>query len=133
MPDIRFHCKNCGKDLCIDARGAGMQVECPQCNGKVIVPKPIIAPPLPNRSNVAHAVNCEKCKSPMQKTKKVDKSILLQIVGVFVFIWGLCCLIVFPIGTIFGIVLMIAAARMGYSKKPVWLCPNCGFFFERAN
>ena len=142
MPDIHFQCDGCTKSLAIESRGAGMQVSCPDCGKKLIVPPanqpaalpPVVAPPLPKKSVVAgHApVLCEKCKAAMQKTKKVDKSLLLQIVGVFVFFFGLSCLILFPIGTVIGIILMIAAARMGYSKKPVWLCPNCGFFFERA-
>lgn len=77
-------------------------------------------------------VNCQQCGTLMRAGKKVDKSYSLQVVGILVFLIGFALLFLFPIGTLFGIVLMIAAARMGYSKKNAWICGNCGYFFERA-
>lgn len=36
--DILFDCPNCGKNLGIDARGAGLVVKCPDCGTKMQVP-----------------------------------------------------------------------------------------------
>ena len=77
-------------------------------------------------------IKCQQCGSEMKKTKKVNRDMAMQVVGVLVFLFGLCLLFFFPIGTIAGLVLMVAAGRLGYSKKKVWLCGNCGYFFERA-
>ncbi len=77
------------------------------------------------------SIKCKQCDGTMTKSKKVDKSMALQLVGVLVFIAGLILLFVFPIGTLFGVVLMIVSLFLGYSKKPVWKCGSCGFFFER--
>lgn len=66
----------------------------------------------------------------MSPLKKVDKSLTLQLVGVLVFIVGVLLLFVFPVGTVFGIILMVVATRLGYSKKKVWKCDECGYFFE---
>jgi len=68
----------------------------------------------------------------MKKTKKTDSSFALQFVGLILFLCGLVALVFFPIGTIAGLIVMILVARMGYSRKKVWLCKNCGYFFERA-
>jgi len=68
----------------------------------------------------------------MSKTTKADRNLGLQLLGVILFLVGLGLLFVFPLGTIAGIILMIGAARLGYSKKKVWKCGNCGYFFERA-
>lgn len=39
--DILFDCPNCGKNLGIDARGAGLVVTCPDCGTKMQVPMSI--------------------------------------------------------------------------------------------
>jgi len=36
--DIIFDCPHCGKSLAIDARGAGLEITCPDCNAQVMVP-----------------------------------------------------------------------------------------------
>ena len=36
--DIVFDCPNCGKNLAIDSRGAGLEIVCPDCNAPVMVP-----------------------------------------------------------------------------------------------
>ncbi|MBT4207875.1 hypothetical protein HOE22_05970 [Candidatus Woesearchaeota archaeon] len=66
----------------------------------------------------------------MEKSKQVDKNIGLQIVGVLVFIIAFGLLFLFPFGTIFGIILMIASGRLGYKKLKGWKCASCGYFFE---
>ena len=38
--DIVFDCPHCGKNLVIDYRGAGLQIECSQCGQSVLVPIP---------------------------------------------------------------------------------------------
>ena len=38
--DIVFDCPHCGKGLCIDYRGAGLQIECSDCHKQVLVPIP---------------------------------------------------------------------------------------------
>ena len=38
--DIVFDCPHCGKNLVIDYRGAGLQINCTQCGERVLVPIP---------------------------------------------------------------------------------------------
>lgn len=38
--DIIFECEHCGKSLAIDYRGAGLKVQCPDCNMEILVPIP---------------------------------------------------------------------------------------------
>ena len=38
--DISFDCPHCGKNLVIDYRGAGLQVQCSECGEQVLVPIP---------------------------------------------------------------------------------------------
>lgn len=38
--DIVFDCPHCGKNLVIDYRGAGLQINCSQCGTPVLVPIP---------------------------------------------------------------------------------------------
>lgn len=77
-------------------------------------------------------VNCQQCGNQMKKGKKVERSLGLQVIGILLFLVGLVLLFFIPIGTLVGIILMILAARMGYSQKKAWICGNCGYFFERA-
>jgi len=81
---------------------------------------------------MAEEIKCQQCGSPMIKTKKAEKSLGLQLLGVLLFLIGVGLLFLFPIGTIFGVILMIGSLGLGYSKKKVWKCTNCGYFFERA-
>ncbi|MDY6979363.1 MAG: LITAF-like zinc ribbon domain-containing protein [Pseudomonadota bacterium] len=81
---------------------------------------------------MAEDIKCQQCGTPMQKTTKADKSLGLQLLGVVLFLVGVGLLFLFPLGTIVGVILMIGSLRLGYSKKKVWKCPSCGYFFERA-
>jgi predicted RNA-binding Zn-ribbon protein involved in translation (DUF1610 family) len=38
--DIVFDCPHCGHNLCIDYRGAGLQISCSECGEPVLVPIP---------------------------------------------------------------------------------------------
>lgn len=77
-------------------------------------------------------IECKQCGRIMQESTKADSSIGLQVIGVGVFLLGICLLIVFPIGTVIGILLMIGSARLGYKKVKIWKCSYCGYFFERV-
>jgi len=78
-------------------------------------------------------VKCQHCGSAMNKTKKSDVSIGLQLVGVFLFFLGIAMFFMyFPLGLILGIIVMIVSARLGFKQKKVWMCSSCKFFFERA-
>jgi cell division protein FtsB len=39
MPDIVFVCPLCHKSLSVDEKGAGLVVDCPECKGKIRIPK----------------------------------------------------------------------------------------------
>jgi DNA-directed RNA polymerase subunit RPC12/RpoP len=39
MPDIVFDCPLCHKRLSIDEKGAGLVVDCPECEGEILIPK----------------------------------------------------------------------------------------------
>lgn len=82
------------------------------------------------KKNLTSSVSCRQCGGQMLKTKKADKNMGLQILGLFVFLIGIALLFVFPFGTIMGIILMVVAARLGYKKIPIWKCEKCGYFFE---
>lgn len=76
-------------------------------------------------------IACKQCGGAMHHDAKTEKSIGLQIVGVFTFLLGLGMAFYFPFGTIVGVVIMLASLRLGYSKKKIWRCDGCGYFFER--
>jgi TPR repeat protein/DNA-directed RNA polymerase subunit RPC12/RpoP len=44
MADIQFQCSHCGNDLTVDQEGAGLEVECPSCHSRIVIP--VGLPPL---------------------------------------------------------------------------------------
>lgn len=42
--DVIFNCSHCDQELSVDAAGAGSEIECPTCGGKVTIPQPSDAP-----------------------------------------------------------------------------------------
>ena len=36
--DVIFNCSHCQQELSIDSAGAGSEIECPTCGGKVVIP-----------------------------------------------------------------------------------------------
>ena len=38
--DVIFNCIHCDQELQIDAAGAGTEIDCPTCGGKVVIPHP---------------------------------------------------------------------------------------------
>lgn len=77
-------------------------------------------------------IKCQHCNAEMESTKKINRNGKLQILGVVLALCSIGLLFAFPFGTIIGILLLIVSARMGYSEKKVWLCCECGYFYERA-
>lgn len=78
----------------------------------------------------ADSINCKQCNGTMQRHKKTEKNMAVQVLGVLVFLLGIVFLAFTPIGTIIGILLMMSALFMGYKKIKGWKCQNCGYFFE---
>jgi len=77
-------------------------------------------------------IPCKQCGDVMSQSTQASSNILLQLVGVVIFLLGLPLLLLFPFGTIFGVIMIVGAARLGYSKKRIWKCNRCGYFFERV-
>src|SRR5215475_13982125 len=38
--DINFKCPNCGQELSADESGVGSAIQCPACNGNLVIPGP---------------------------------------------------------------------------------------------
>ena len=38
--DINFKCTHCGQELSADESGAGSEIQCPACNGMLVIPAP---------------------------------------------------------------------------------------------
>jgi DNA-directed RNA polymerase subunit RPC12/RpoP len=45
--DVIFKCKLCGQELEVDASGAGTEIECPSCRGKIVIPEAEAQPEAP--------------------------------------------------------------------------------------
>ena len=73
------------------------------------------------------AIQCQQCGSAMKETTKADDPGCLGWLLGFI---GLVSLFIFPVGTIFGAILILLVIFA--FKKKVWQCSNCGYFFERA-
>ena len=80
----------------------------------------------------AKTITCKQCGAGMKKTTHAESNIGVQFFGCAIFIVGLVLLVFFPVGTIIGLLLMLGAARMGYKRRKVWKCVQCGYFFERG-
>ncbi|MGD0814195.1 MAG: AAA family ATPase [Verrucomicrobiota bacterium] len=50
MPDIHFNCSHCGQDLIVEAAGAGLSVECPECRASLVVPEQRVPPVISDAS-----------------------------------------------------------------------------------
>jgi DNA-directed RNA polymerase subunit RPC12/RpoP len=38
--DVIFNCRHCNQELSVDASGAGTEIECPSCGGRIVIPQP---------------------------------------------------------------------------------------------
>ena len=79
----------------------------------------------------AKMIDCRQCGAVMKRTKKTNNNRVMQGVGCITLILGIALLLVFPIGTIVGAIMIVISFGMGYSRTKVWKCEACGYFFER--
>jgi hypothetical protein len=68
---------------------------------------------------------CRECGGAMQKA--VEQGSGVPFAAVALFLVGVALLFVFPAGTVIGVALIFAALVLGYPRKKVWTCANCGF------
>ena len=54
--DVIFNCTHCDQELSVDAAGAGSEIDCPACGGKLIIPG---TPPEPGAQarDLSHPIN----------------------------------------------------------------------------
>jgi len=71
MSDIFFKCAACGKYLVVDDTGAGLAIDCPDCNNPITIPELLIVQECPRCRLVVEAspemrgevVQCPSCQS----------------------------------------------------------------------
>ena len=68
---------------------------------------------------------CKECGAEMQKA--VERGGGVNFSALALFIIGLLLLFVFPAGTVIGGFLIIAAIIVGYPRKKIWKCGQCGY------
>ena len=54
--DVIFKCKLCGQELEVDASGAGTEIECPSCHGKIVSPEAESQPDAPPGPRIIDAM-----------------------------------------------------------------------------
>ena len=85
-----------------------------------------------DHDSAVEIITCQKCQGNMQKTVIARENAGIVALAVIVAIIGVILLFAFPIGTIIGLLLLVAAPKIADRSKRVWKCENCGYFFERA-
>ena len=65
----------------------------------------------------------------MTKTRIECRGTGLQIVGLLLLFVGMMLLFFFPLGTLFGMGLMLISAPLSHKRAVVWKCPDCGYSF----
>lgn len=82
-----------------------------------------------------HAPKCVHCQEEMHYETITQKDMGLQFFGALLGLGGIAAIffIPFPVGLIVGLLVLLLAARMGYSKKTGWHCHNCGYFFNSTH
>ena len=70
--DINFKCRHCVQDLSVDASAAGSEIQCPSCNGTLVIPP--APPPVanPNPMSTSAAAKEEKHFAVPQHDKSAD-------------------------------------------------------------
>jgi hypothetical protein len=68
----------------------------------------------------------------MEKTILANEHAGVTAAAVILAILGVALLFAFPLGTIVGVLLLVAAPKIANRSKDVWRCTACGYFFERA-
>ena len=85
-----------------------------------------------SESTARPTVQCQQCGGDMEKTVLANENTGVTAAAVILAVIGLGLLFFFPLGTIIGVVLLIAAPKIANRSKYVWRCTACGYFFERA-
>lgn len=81
----------------------------------------------------ADYLKCKQCDGSMYKTRRKEHNIGLQLVGVLVFFVGVAIAFYYPVvGWVLGPILCLVSLGMGYKSRKIWLCQQCGAFFERS-
>ena len=68
---------------------------------------------------------CRQCGAEMQRA--VERASGVPFAAIALFILGVALLVVFPVGTVVGVLLIFAALALGYPRKKIWKCEKCGF------
>src|SRR5437867_12035140 len=55
MPDIKFSCPHCEQHIAADSAYGGIQINCPGCNGGLVVPQTVDPVPVPEVPAVSSA------------------------------------------------------------------------------
>ncbi len=72
-------------------------------------------------------LECEKCGGEMRRKHESAHS---QGASLILIIGGIVLLFFFPIGTIFGIIIIFMGLARGTSLRYIWVCGDCGYKFE---
>ena len=72
-------------------------------------------------------LKCEKCGGEMKKSREATSTEA----GCLLLLIGFALLFFFPIGTIFGVILLIGGIIYGSKSRFIWECKSCGYKFER--
>ena len=78
MSDIQFNCPECGHSLAVDSAGAGMLVQCPECQKQITIPAAPHSPP-PGDSKVPPPV----MGKPSKKSRLPVIGLVLGILGLW--------------------------------------------------
>jgi len=60
MPDVFFKCEACGRHFVADAAGAGIIINCPDCNTLATIPE------------IANPGNCPRCQYELSYSPKMQ-------------------------------------------------------------
>jgi len=77
-------------------------------------------------------LKCQQRGGEMTKTTRANESTGMTVLAVILAIVGIGLLFMFPIGSIIGVILLIAAPKIANRATSVWACNSCGYFFERV-
>jgi len=142
-------CERCGGEIEYALEDEPSEVTCITCAHVLSIPRPwhlvttpapplmpvtLVPPPLAvatSHPDQVHGVKCLHCGELMSRTRVTDRDWGLQWLGCFLGILAVLFLFWFPLGTLLGLFLFCFAARLGYKRRRVWLCPCCGYAFDR--
>ena len=131
-------CPGCGierKDI---------STQCPICGHKPAIVNAPVAPaaiptsaPIPQqappiaKSRPGHPI-CQACGGEMKKKTVTSGQAAGCALGLITMFVGIVLCFLFPIGTIFGVLLIIVSLFMGGKRQKVWRCVSCKATINRA-